>query len=83
YKGPERERLWAAQPAVDILVNNAGAIPGGGLLDLSMEQWEDAWSLKVMGYIHLTRLALAAMKTRGSGVIVNIIGMAGRSPRYG
>jgi 3-oxoacyl-[acyl-carrier protein] reductase len=79
----ERERLWAAQGSIDILVNNAGAIPGGGLLDLSMERWEEAWSLKVMGYIHLTKLALAQMKERGSGVIVNIIGMAGRSPRYG
>ncbi|QCI64216.1 SDR family oxidoreductase [Phreatobacter stygius] len=82
-KGPERDKLWAAQPTIDILVNNAGAIPGGGLLDLTMEQWEEAWSLKVMGYIHLTRLALTTMKERGSGVIVNIIGMAGRSPRYG
>lgn len=79
---PDREALWANHRDVDILVNNAGAIPGGGLLDLSMETWEQAWSLKVMGYVHLTKLALAAMKERGAGVIVNIIGMAGRSPRY-
>ncbi|AVO46027.1 short-chain dehydrogenase/reductase [Phreatobacter cathodiphilus] len=78
----EREALWANHPDADILVNNAGAIPAGGLLDLSMETWEDAWALKVMGYIHLTKLALAAMKERKSGVIVNIIGMAGRLPRY-
>ncbi|QCK84634.1 SDR family NAD(P)-dependent oxidoreductase [Phreatobacter aquaticus] len=82
-KGPERERLWSEAGAIDILVNNAGAIPGGGLLDLSMDTWEDAWSLKVMGYIHLTKLALGAMKDRGTGIIVNVIGMAGRSPRYG
>jgi NAD(P)-dependent dehydrogenase (short-subunit alcohol dehydrogenase family) len=82
-KGPERERLWSEAGAIDILVNNAGAIPGGGLLDLSMDTWEEAWSLKVMGYIHLTKLALGAMKDRGSGIIVNVIGMAGRSPRYG
>lgn len=78
----ERERLAAAFPDIDILVNNAGAIPAGGLLDLSMETWEQAWALKVMGYIHLTKLHLAGMKERGSGVIVNIIGGAGRSPRY-
>jgi 3-oxoacyl-[acyl-carrier protein] reductase len=35
-----------------------------------------------MGYIHLTQLYLAGMKARGSGAIVNIIGAAGRSPRY-
>lgn len=78
----ERERLAAAFPDIDVLVNNAGAIPAGGLLDLSMETWEQAWALKVMGYIHLTKLYLAGMKERGSGIIVNIIGGAGRSPRY-
>lgn len=81
-KGEEREQLAAAFPDIDILVNNAGAIPGGGLLDLSMETWEQAWALKVMGYIHLTKLYLARMKERRDGVVVNIIGMAGRNPRY-
>ncbi|WP_406855724.1 short-chain dehydrogenase/reductase [Alsobacter sp. KACC 23698] len=77
-----RERLAAAFGEADILVNNAGAIPGGGLLDLDMGVWEQAWALKVMGYIHLSQLYLRGMKERGSGVIVNIIGSAGRSPRY-
>lgn len=81
-QGAERERLFAEVGAVDILVNNAGAIPGGGLLDLSMAQWEEAWALKVMGYIHLTRLYLGAMRDAGGGTIVNIIGSAGRNPRY-
>ena len=81
-KGSERERVAAAYPDITILVNNAGAIPGGGLLDLSMERWQEAWSLKVFGYIHMTKLYLAMMKERGSGTIVNIIGAAGRSPRY-
>lgn len=77
-----RIALHEAHPDIDILVNNAGAIPGGGLLDLSMETWEQAWALKVMGYIHLTKLYLARMKERRDGVVVNIIGMAGRNPRY-
>lgn len=80
--GAERERVAASFPDIDILINNAGAIPGGGLLDLSMESWEEAWALKVMGYIHLTKLYLAGMKERQAGSIVNIIGAAGRSPRY-
>ncbi|GGF63249.1 short-chain dehydrogenase/reductase [Azorhizobium oxalatiphilum] len=79
----ERERLHEEAGGYDILINNAGAIPRGGLLDLTMVQWEAAWALKVMGYIHLTQLALGAMQARGSGVIVNIIGSAGRHPRYG
>ncbi len=81
-KPEERQRVANAYPDVSVLVNNAGAIPGGGLLDLTLERWQEAWSLKVMGYIHMTQLFLARMKERGSGTIVNIIGAAGRSPRY-
>lgn len=81
-QAPERQRVFDAVPDIDILINNAGAIPGGGLLDLSMETWEQAWSLKVMGYIHLTQLYLGAMKQKNAGIICNIIGGAGRNPRY-
>ena len=81
-KPEDRARLAAAAPAPDILVNNAGAIPGGNILGLSMEQWQDAWALKVFGYIHLTQLYLPAMMARHSGCIVNIIGLAGVSPRW-
>lgn len=78
----DRERLSAAFPKVDVLVNNAGAIPGGNLLDLSVSTWTDSWQLKVFGYIHLTQLYLRAMKEQGSGVVLNIIGMAGQQPRW-
>ncbi|MBX6375823.1 MAG: SDR family oxidoreductase [Acetobacteraceae bacterium] len=76
-----REALHAAHPEIDVLVNNAGAIPGGTLRDISLARWEEAWRLKVFGYIHLTQLYLPAMEARGAGVIVNIIGMAGRAAR--
>ena len=78
----DRDRLAAEHGTVDILVNNAGAIPGGNLFDIDMARWQEAWSLKVMGYIHMTQLFLRQMKERGSGTIVNVIGGAGRSPRW-
>ncbi len=81
-KADDRKKLAAAVPAPDILVNNAGAIPGGNVLGISMETWQEAWSLKVFGYIHLTQLYLPAMMDRRSGCIVNIIGLAGVSPRW-
>ncbi len=76
-----RIALHEAHPDIDILVNNAGAIPGGTVHDISLERWIEAWNLKVFGYIHLTQLYLPAMEARKDGVIVNIIGMAGRAPR--
>jgi NAD(P)-dependent dehydrogenase (short-subunit alcohol dehydrogenase family) len=59
---------------VDILVNNAGSIPAGTLEDIDEERWRAAWDLKVFGYINLSRACHAAMKPRGRGVIVNVIG---------
>jgi NAD(P)-dependent dehydrogenase (short-subunit alcohol dehydrogenase family) len=79
----ERARLHAAHPDPDILVNNAGAIPGGRLADIPMERWRAAWDLKLLGYVHMCQLYLPGMEARKSGVILNIIGMAGRTPRAG
>lgn len=78
----ERERLFATHPDIDILVNAAGAIPNGNLFEISLDRWVDAWQLKVFGFVHLTQLYLAAMQRRRSGVIVNIIGMAGAAPNW-
>jgi NAD(P)-dependent dehydrogenase (short-subunit alcohol dehydrogenase family) len=79
----EREKLHAAAAGADILVNNAGAIPSGGIADITMARWMEAWQLKVFGYFHLTQMFLAEMRARRSGVIVNIIGMAGRAWKPG
>ncbi|WP_424971580.1 SDR family oxidoreductase [Dinoroseobacter sp. S76] len=76
-----RAALHAQIDTPDILVNNAGAIKAGGLRDLSMEDWRTGWELKVFGYIHLCQLLYPPMAARGSGVILNIIGMGGRAVR--
>ena len=66
---------------IDVLVNNAGAIPGGRIDQIDDEKWRRAWDLKVFGYINLTRAVYARMRARGTGVIVNVIGMAGERNR--
>jgi 3-oxoacyl-[acyl-carrier protein] reductase len=75
------DKLIANAGDVDILVNNAGAIPGGSLSDVDDARWRQAWELKLFGYINLVRALLPRMEQRGSGVIANIIGMAGAAPR--
>jgi NAD(P)-dependent dehydrogenase (short-subunit alcohol dehydrogenase family) len=71
------DRLAAEHPDIDVLVNNAGAIPGGDLQAIDEQRWRDAWDLKVFGYINMCRRFYADMKSRGRGVIINILGMAG------
>lgn len=67
---------------VDILVNNAGDIPGGTIETVDETKWRHAWELKMFGFINLTRELYARMKERKSGVIVNVIGMAGETHPY-
>lgn len=62
---------------VDILVNNAGSIPHGDIAAVDDETWRRAWDLKVFGFVNLTREIYPAMCERRSGVIVNVIGIAG------
>jgi 3-oxoacyl-[acyl-carrier protein] reductase len=77
--GAALRRLAEECAGVDILVNNAGDIPGGTIEALDEAKWRHAWELKVFGFINLTRELYPRMKTRKSGVIVNVIGMAGES----
>jgi 3-oxoacyl-[acyl-carrier protein] reductase len=62
---------------VDILVNNAGASPNGTIDDISDEQWQTAFDLKVMGYVRAMRAVLPAMRAQRYGRIVNVGGTAG------
>jgi len=71
------DRLALQYPDIDILVNNAGAIPGGNLQEIDEARWRTAWDLKVYGYINMCRRFYTEMKTRGRGVIINVLGMAG------
>ncbi len=74
-----QQELSGRCPDIDILVNNAGAIPGGTVASIDEGRWREAWDLKVFGYINLCRIFHARMASRGQGVIVNVIGLAGEA----
>lgn len=80
-RGDEAHRLAAVCADIDVLINNAGAIPRGDLWQIEETRWREAWDLKVFGYINLCRAVYPQMKSRGKGVIVNIVGAAGERPR--
>jgi 3-oxoacyl-[acyl-carrier protein] reductase len=62
---------------VDILVNNAGASPNGTIDDITDEQWQASFDLKLMGYVRCIRAVLPAMREQQFGRIVNVGGTAG------
>jgi NAD(P)-dependent dehydrogenase (short-subunit alcohol dehydrogenase family) len=76
------QALGEACADVDILVNNAGDIPPGTLEEIDAETWRKAWDVKVYGYVDLTRLIYPRMCARKSGVIINIVGAAARTPNH-
>jgi NAD(P)-dependent dehydrogenase (short-subunit alcohol dehydrogenase family) len=76
-KSDDLARLAKDASDIDILVNNAGDIPGGSIDKIDEPTWRHAWELKIFGFINLTRLIYAQMKTRGHGVVINDIGAAG------
>jgi NAD(P)-dependent dehydrogenase (short-subunit alcohol dehydrogenase family) len=80
--GKALRALAATCADVDVLVNNAGDIPGGTIEAIDEAKWRHAWELKVFGYVNLTRELFGRMKARKSGVIVNVIGMAGEYPSF-
>jgi len=63
---------------VDILVNSAGAARRTPFDELQAQHWHDAMQAKFFSYIHVMNPAIQRMGQRGSGAIVNIIGMGGK-----
>jgi 3-oxoacyl-[acyl-carrier protein] reductase len=62
---------------LDALVNNAGSSPGGTLEQVTDAQWQEAFDLKLMGYVRAMRAAIPHLRRSGGGRIVNIGGTAG------
>jgi len=58
--------------AVDILVNNAGIQHVAPVEDFPVEKWDAILAINLSAAFHTTRAAIAGMKARGWGRIVNI-----------
>ncbi|MDQ1257988.1 MAG: hypothetical protein QG656_2596 [Candidatus Hydrogenedentes bacterium] len=72
------EEVHALVPAVDILVNNAGVYVTGGVLDLSLDDWDWVISIDLWGIIHGIHYFVPPMARRGTpGHVVNMSSMCG------
>jgi len=75
------ERTLAEFGRLDILVNNAALVSPGDLYTLSDDEWGHAFDKKLNGFARCMRHAIAPMRARKWGRIVNVTGMAGRQPQ--
>ena len=65
----------------DVVINNAGDIAYFGPMEsLSVDTLRAQFQTLVFAHIELYRLALAAMRARGSGRIINVTSLAARLP---
>ena len=68
---------------LDVLVNNAGVMLLGTIVGADPEDWRRMMDTNVLGLMYMTHAAIDGMVEQGSGDVVNISSVAGRTARAG
>jgi 3-oxoacyl-[acyl-carrier protein] reductase len=63
---------------LDILVNNVGLARGGGIVETTDGEWQEALDQTLFPAVRASRLAVPLMRRRGGGAIVMIASIWGR-----
>ena len=67
--------------SVDILVNNSGvAGPTKPCEDITLQEWEDCFSVNMTGMFLVSKYVIPLMKEKRYGRIINISSMSGKRP---
>jgi NADP-dependent 3-hydroxy acid dehydrogenase YdfG len=77
------QRAHSELGGLDILVNNAGVMLLGPVAGADTEQWRTMVNVNLLGLLYCTHAALPIMGQAGSGHIVNVSSVAGRSANAG
>jgi NADP-dependent 3-hydroxy acid dehydrogenase YdfG len=77
------ERTVETLGGLDILVNNAGVMLLGTIVGADTEDWRRMLHTNVLGLMYMTSAAIEGMVEQGSGDVVNISSVAGRTARKG
>lgn len=74
-------RIIEKYSSIDILVNNAAiVIPRNGFLDVSYDDWEETFSINLLGYICMVKETLPYMIENNFGNIIHIASEAALMP---
>ena len=80
---PEAVSRALADVDAEVLVNNAGVAAMKPMTELTVDEWRWMMDVNVNALFYVTRALLPRMIARGSGFIVNIGSLAGRSSFVG
>jgi NAD(P)-dependent dehydrogenase (short-subunit alcohol dehydrogenase family) len=72
------ERVESELGPIDVLVSSAGAARRTPFRELDATAWHTAMDAKFFSYVHVMDPVAQRMGERGSGAIVNVIGMGGK-----
>ena len=68
----------ACNRPIDVLVNNAGVGAGGTVEEAPLAEYRRAMETNFYGALRCIQAVVPAMRTRGSGCIINVTSIAGR-----
>jgi clavulanate-9-aldehyde reductase len=69
--------------SIDVLVNNAGVMLLGAIEGAPTDDWRRMIDVNLFGLLYCTHAALPLMRAQGSGHIVNVSSVAGRTASEG
>ncbi len=77
------DKTVEAYGTVDILFNNAGVLSMSGIMDVSLEEWNNVMNVNVTSALVLVQLVAPIMKKNGKGVIINTASVASYAAHHG